>query len=158
ASDALGWINENPLTINLTFPHCLPVFYDLVPASEGKLSHVEVEVEANHPVRALAPARTAVNQLLDTLMRVGWVPLVIVRLDVYLADESEPASPRFAVEDMNGLGFPTIKYAQRISQPPGDPDLRQKYFRLRRILCEFRSHSRGTLARYKKKIEHERIL
>jgi len=38
------------------------------------------------------------------------------------------------------------------------PDLRQKYFRLRRILCEFRSHSRGTLARYKEKIEHERIL
>jgi hypothetical protein len=63
-----------------------------------------------------------------------------------------------AVEDMTSLGFPTIKYAQRISQPPSDPDLRQKYFRLRRILCEFRSHSRGTLARYKKKIEHERIL
>jgi len=63
-----------------------------------------------------------------------------------------------AVEDMTGLGFPTIKYAQRISQVPNDPDLRQKYFRLRRILCEFRSHSRGTLARYKKKIDHERIL
>jgi hypothetical protein len=36
--------------------------------------------------------------------------------------------------------------------------LERHYFRLRRILCEFRSHSRGTLARYKKKIEHERIL
>jgi len=49
-----------------------------------------VDVEANHPARALAPARTAVNQLLDTIMRVGWVPLVIMRLDVWLAGEDEP--------------------------------------------------------------------
>ena len=63
-----------------------------------------------------------------------------------------------AVENMEGIGFPTIKYTDRISQPPSDPDLRQKYFRLRRILCEFRSHSRGTLARYKAKIENERVL
>lgn len=70
---------------------------------------------------------------------------------------SNGANLILAVEDMNGLSFPTIKFAQRISHPPADPDLRQKYFRLRRILCEFRSHSRGTLARYKKKIEHERF-
>lgn len=59
---------------------------------------------------------------------------------------------------MKGLGFPAIRYAQEISQPPTDPDLRQKYFRLRRILLEFRSHSRGTMARYRPKIEHERTL
>lgn len=30
--------------------------------------------------------------------------------------------------------------------------------RLRRILLQFRSHSRGTLARYNRKIENERVL
>jgi hypothetical protein len=90
SSDALVWVNGDPLTINMEFPHFLPVFYDLVPASDGKLSHVNVDVEAIHPARALAPARTAVNQLLDTIMRVGWVPLVIMRLDVWISGEDQP--------------------------------------------------------------------
>jgi hypothetical protein len=104
-SDALVWVNGNPLTINLEFPHYLPVFYDLVPAPDGKLSHVQVEVEANHPVRALAPARTAVNQLLDTLMRVGWVPLVVMRVDVYLEDESEPLLHQILLPFTRGLNI-----------------------------------------------------
>src|SRR5258705_2620617 len=89
-SNALVWVNGSPLTINMEFPHYLPVFYDLVSASDGKLSHINVDVEANHPARALAPARTAVNQLLDTIMRVGWVPVVIIRLDVWLDGDDEP--------------------------------------------------------------------
>jgi hypothetical protein len=63
-----------------------------------------------------------------------------------------------AMKDVGGLTYPMIKYAQKTSQSPTDPDLRQKYFRLRRILLEFRSHSRGTMARYRPKIEHERTL
>jgi len=63
-----------------------------------------------------------------------------------------------AMTDVGGLTYPVIKYVQKTSQSPTDPDLRQKYFRLRRILLEFRSHSRGTMARYRPKIEHERTL
>jgi hypothetical protein len=63
-----------------------------------------------------------------------------------------------AVDNLTGLSYPAIRHAQKTSQPPIDPLLRQKYFRIRRILMEFRSHSKGALARYKHKIEHERVL
>jgi hypothetical protein len=64
----------------------------------------------------------------------------------------------FALADMTGVSYPVIQYAQKKLQPPNDPLLRQKYFRLKRILMEFRSHSRGGLAKYKHKIEHMRVL
>ncbi|HEY3104640.1 MAG TPA: hypothetical protein VGJ69_13710 [Pyrinomonadaceae bacterium] len=102
-SDALLWVNGNPLTINMEFPHYLPVFYDLVPAADGRLSHINVDVEANHPSRALAPARTAVNQLLDTIMRVGWVPLVIMRQDVWIEGENEPLVHQMALPFTRGM-------------------------------------------------------
>jgi hypothetical protein len=62
------------------------------------------------------------------------------------------------VGDMTGVSYPIIQYAHKSTRPPADPLLRQKYFRLRRILLEFRSHSRGSLARYRVKIENERVL
>lgn len=64
----------------------------------------------------------------------------------------------FALTDMGGVRYPVIQYAQRMSQPPADPMLIQKYFRLKRILVEFRSHSRGSLARIRDKIENDRVL
>ena len=91
-SDALVWISGNALTMNMELPDYLPVVCDLVPASDPKALHVNVNVESKHPAWALAPARTAVNQLLDTLMRVGWVPLVIMRLDL-----DKPLPPLFGL-------------------------------------------------------------
>lgn len=105
SSDALVWVKGDPLTVNMEFPHFLPVFYDLVPASDGKLSHINVDVEANHPARSLSPARTAVNQLLDTLMRVGWVPLVIMRLDVWIAGEEEPLLHQLSLPFTRGMSI-----------------------------------------------------
>lgn len=63
-----------------------------------------------------------------------------------------------AVDDRGGLSYPAIQYVQQREAVPADPSLREKYLRLKRILLHFRSHSRGTLAKYKKKIENERIL
>jgi len=60
--------------------------------------------------------------------------------------------------DMTGVSYPIIQYANKSTRPPADPLLRRKYFRLKRILLEFRSHSKGSLARYKAKIENERVL
>jgi hypothetical protein len=102
-SEALLWINGNPLTINLEFPHYLPFFYDLIADTEGRLAHIDVEVEAKHPTLTLTPARTAINQLLDTLMRVVWLPLVITRIDVYAKGESEPLIHQLLLPFTEGL-------------------------------------------------------
>ncbi len=64
----------------------------------------------------------------------------------------------FAVSDRTGLTYPSINYVEQREPLPSDPLLKEKYRRLRRILMHFRSHSRGSLARYKDKIEHWRVL
>jgi len=63
-----------------------------------------------------------------------------------------------AVSDWSGLTYPIIKHAVEKPTLTRDPMLKEKYMRLRRILVEFRSHSRGELARYKHKIENKRVL
>jgi hypothetical protein len=64
----------------------------------------------------------------------------------------------FAVSDRAGLTFPVIQYVDGKKEFIHDPLQKEKYMRLRRVLVEFRSHSRGTLARYKHKIENRRVL
>jgi hypothetical protein len=89
-------------------------------------------------------------------------PEVIInsrQLDTLLATITTNGIPLiFAVADTKGITYPAIQYAERTPQPPADPLLRHKYFRFRRIIMEFRSHSRGALARYRYKIESERVL
>jgi len=59
----------------------------------------------------------------------------------------------------HALAYPLAKYVQKVATPfAADPLLREKYRRLRRILQEFRSHKRRRLAKYRAKIEHERVL
>lgn len=58
----------------------------------------------------------------------------------------------------HSLVYPLAKYAQRVPAPLADPTLREKHRRLRRILSEFRSHSKGSLGKLRDKIEHERVL
>lgn len=60
--------------------------------------------------------------------------------------------------DTTGLIYPIVQYSEKKEPLPEDSHLREKYFRLKRILLEFRSHSKGSLAKYKDKIEHERVL
>ena len=57
-----------------------------------------------------------------------------------------------------GLTHPVIHYVREKYSLPHDAALKEKYLRLRKIFVHFRSHSRGRLAKYKKKIEHERVL
>ncbi|MBX3373069.1 MAG: hypothetical protein KF817_04485 [Phycisphaeraceae bacterium] len=56
------------------------------------------------------------------------------------------------------LDYPLAKYVDKLTVAPVDPALKEKYRRLRRILSEFRSHKKGGLAKYRAKIEHERVL
>ena len=56
------------------------------------------------------------------------------------------------------LDYPLAAQAKAFEPPALDPDFESKLRRLRRILSEFRSHSRGSLAKYRDKIEHKRVL
>jgi hypothetical protein len=53
-----------------------------------------------------------------------------------------------AISDRSSLTYPLVLYAQQRTQLPADPLLKEKYLRLKRILMNFRSHSRGSMARY----------
>lgn len=59
---------------------------------------------------------------------------------------------------LSGVHYPLVSYARKVDALPDDPQLREKFLRLRRILTEFRSHSKGSLARFKEKIESDRVL
>lgn len=61
-------------------------------------------------------------------------------------------------DEISALTYPAIQYAQKREKLPSDPQIKEKYIRLRKILMQFRSHSKGTLAKYNQKIEHERVL
>jgi hypothetical protein len=58
------------------------VFFDLRADPTGNLSAIEVEVSAVRPELALAYARAAVNQLLDSLTATVPHPIIIQRLEV----------------------------------------------------------------------------
>lgn len=68
------------------------VYLDLQSTTGGPLSSIGLDVDADSPFAALAGARSAANELLDVLMRSLWVPLVLVRLDLYVSGEAEPVA------------------------------------------------------------------
>jgi len=83
-------IRENPLTMYLHYGGSNAVYYDLWPNDDGFLSHVDVEIETDLPSNTFSPARTALNDLMDAIVNVVWIPVVISRLDLYLKGEDEP--------------------------------------------------------------------
>ena len=58
----------------------------------------------------------------------------------------------------SSIGYPVHQYIQKRDFIPRDPEIEQKFLRLKRILLEFRSHSRGSLARFRGKIDSQRVL
>ena len=58
----------------------------------------------------------------------------------------------------HSLDYPLARYAKKVGPQFADSALQEKYRRLRRILSEFRSHKKGGLAKYRDKIEHQRVL
>lgn len=58
------------------------VYFGLSPSDEENLEAFEVEVQTASPLSAFQAARTEANQLLDTLMRGVWLPLIIARLEL----------------------------------------------------------------------------
>ena len=62
------------------------------------------------------------------------------------------------VDDKTTLPYPLANYAAKRGERAKSKDQEQKYLRLKRIVVEFRSHSRGRLARLRAKIESARVL
>jgi hypothetical protein len=89
-SNSLLSVNGPALTIHLEYPGYMPAMYALHPGDAAALSHIDFLVDTNHPVAAFTLARTAVNQLLDVLIRHVWLPLVIMRLNVFVRGETSP--------------------------------------------------------------------
>lgn len=94
-----------------------------------------------------------------------------------LGDENDPSVALFALaapsQEVSSISVrgqlnvswpedarhPWTPYATRFERRlDNDPRLRECYFRFRRIVRTLRSHSKGSLARYYKKIEHQRVL
>jgi hypothetical protein len=136
--------------------------YISVPCSVALNSESELELTAPVDIRAKSVSVDAKSLLL----RARSAPTTPQEINI----ESQLLQSRleaivtngvtFSVSLVNlaGISYPTIKYVQQASEPPADPLLHQKYLRLRRILLQFRSHSKGALAKFKHKIEHERVL
>jgi len=83
-------VNEDPLSIYLHHGGRNAIYYDLKPDENGALEYIEVEIEAELPSLTFSSTRTAVNELLDSLQRRMWIPLSLMRIDLYLKGESEP--------------------------------------------------------------------
>jgi hypothetical protein len=58
----------------------------------------------------------------------------------------------------HALTYPLAQYVQKSARVPPSPEIAEKFRRLRRIMQEFASHGKGGLAKYRDKIEHERVL
>ena len=97
-------VNDNLLTIFLHHGGMNAAFFDLVGSGpDGALAYIGVEVESRFPSNCFWAARTAVSQLLDTMMRSMWLPLTIRRLDLHLADDPEPLCHQLILPFTDGV-------------------------------------------------------
>lgn len=101
-------VNAPPLSMYLHQGGRNAVFFDLEARADGTLSYINVEIDADTPSTAFAGARTAVNQLLDVLMRRLWMPLVLVRLDLCVDAEIQPIAHELHVPFVGKLSIGPI--------------------------------------------------
>jgi len=61
------------------------------------------------------------------------------------------------VIDRSGIYHPLAPHVTATQAMPSDPYLQDKYLRLRKLLTHFRSHSKGRMAKYRDKVDNERV-
>lgn len=83
-------VKESLLSIYLHYGGKNAVYYDLCPGVDNFLEHIQVDIQTDLPSKAFAPARTAVNELLDSITRHYQLPLVIMRIDLFVKEVNEP--------------------------------------------------------------------
>lgn len=60
--------------------------------------------------------------------------------------------------EKHALEYPLAKFVSQLTPSQMTSDLQEKYNRLRRIFVDFRSHSKGGLAKYRDKVQHRRVV
>lgn len=96
-------VNDHKLSIYLHHGGRNAVYFDLVGAgSEDWLDYIEVVV-SKYPSNCFWSARTAVSQLLDSMMRTTWLPLTIRRLDLYLEGDESPLCQQLILPFTEGV-------------------------------------------------------
>lgn len=98
-------INTPPLSIYLHHGGRNATFYDLVADDSDYLQYIEVEVEAELPSMAFNPARTAINELLDSLQRHVWFPVTISRLELSTKGDVETLAFQIILPFPHGLSI-----------------------------------------------------
>lgn len=97
-------VNDHRLTIYLHHGGKNAVYFDLVGSgAEGRLDYIEVMVQTKYPSNCFWSARTAVSQLLDSMMRTMWLPLTIRRLDLYLEGDERPLCQQLILPFTDGV-------------------------------------------------------
>jgi hypothetical protein len=82
-------LRDGPFAVWKHYGGTKAVFFDLCADSDGNLWAVEVDVSARRPELALAYARAAVNQLLDSLTVSVPHPIVIQRLELMSLEQKD---------------------------------------------------------------------
>ena len=83
------YLNGNLLSIYLHSGGRNAVYYDLVGDEEGRVRHIEVQVETPLPGKAIFLAWRPMNALLDSLMRMGQFPWALQRLELISPRDGE---------------------------------------------------------------------
>lgn len=90
-------LTDNPTLIYLHHGGENAVYYDLRSDKDGFIEYIEVEVETDLPSNVFGPARTAINQLIDSIQRNFPIPLVVSRIDILLKGEAEPIAHQLMI-------------------------------------------------------------
>jgi hypothetical protein len=112
-------LQTNPMTAYVHHGGRNAVFFDLHGNADGWLSHIDTEVECDLPRRALEPARTQLNSLLDTVVGSFWMPLVITRLELYLKGDQQVLLRQLVLPFTQGVRYGLL--GGWGSFPPFDP-------------------------------------
>jgi hypothetical protein len=97
-------VADHKLSIYLHHGGDRAVYFDLIGTGpEGWLDYIEVVVRTKYPAKCFWSARTAVAQLLDSMMRTKWLPLTIRRLDLYLEDDHRPLCQQLMLPFTDGI-------------------------------------------------------
>lgn len=97
-------VNENKLTIYLHHGGRNAVFFDLVGAAPDLwVEHIDVHMRSRYPSNCFLAARSAVSYLLDSMMRVQWLPLTIRRLDLHLESDEAPLCHQLILPFTDGV-------------------------------------------------------
>ncbi|MDP2898816.1 MAG: hypothetical protein Q8Q12_19945 [bacterium] len=136
-------VNGRKLSIYLHHGGRDAVYFDLVAKpAEDWVDYIEVIVQSRYPSNCFWAARTAVSQLLDSMMRTAWLPLTISRLDLYLEGDESPLCQQLVLPFNEGVQWgPMGGMHQYAFLAPYDALIREAvtttspYYRL---LCAYR--------------------